>query len=73
MARAKVTEPDHPGLVTHPAETKLRKCCGTCFGFRPYPNFPSWGDCLPSAAGSPHPRPTPDLGRCSAHKFREGL
>ncbi len=64
MARAKRLEPA-PSRELVPVAEKLRKCCGTCRGFRPHNGFPAWGDCMPSMAGGAAPRATQDLACCS--------
>lgn len=72
MARAKTLEL----LDTRPApapQPKLKRCCGTCAGWRPH-NAAAWlGQCMPSGKFRQSPLETLDLNGCSNHAWREGL
>ncbi len=67
MARTKTAEL----LSEEPAPPKIRKCCGTCKGWRPKSALPAFGDCMPSMRASSAPIITPDLACCSIWELNE--
>ena len=64
MARAKTVE------LPEPAAPKIRKCCGTCAGWRANNLMPTIGQCMPSARSRQSPLETLDLACCSAYEPR---
>lgn len=70
MARASRSEPE-PHLDPAPSEPKLRKCCGTCQGWKVSHMRASIGQCMPGSGMAP--LITLDLATCSDWHPREGL
>jgi hypothetical protein len=71
MARkaTKLQEPEPEQIQEpHPA---VARCCVTCRHWKPRPNWPVIGECMPSRAGLGQPLVTLDWAICSNHEYAE--
>jgi hypothetical protein len=54
--------------LPEPEPEPVFRICGNCAHWRPRPNWPAIGECMPSRAGGPQPIVTTDWQGCSFHK-----
>ena len=55
-----------------PEPEPVFRICGTCRHWRPRPNWPVSGECMPSRAGNPQALVSLDWAGCSAWASKDG-